>query len=289
MADPPNIQVDLNIQLLVADVLYGRELVLTGRTDQGMSVCISVKDAAPYLWVRAPTAWLAGDGEVSPQSISRLAYALGNELSRLEVTSREIRAGCLPGTLQPRGMLRLSSCGDVRRFHRFAGYDAGTHSFFKLSLASTYGMRRARELLSSDPSNWLPADLCPAGGGGFELGEADIPFEVQACTDIGATPGKWFTLHGNPTGRPGDERGYRADIAFEVTMADISPLDERVGLAPIRVRLGQIGSLQTSGQRSTRTPPHTLPGRHRATAARAAQGQRARVASWNGSNDVTEG
>jgi len=49
------------------------------------------------------------------------------------------------------------------------------------------------------------------------------------------TPGKWFTLHGNPTGRPGDERGYRADIAFEVTMADIKPLDGRVGLAPIRV------------------------------------------------------
>lgn len=231
------------IQLLVADVLNGKDLVLTGRSKAGESVCVAVKDAAPYLWVRAPRAWLAADGEVSAQSIIRLAAALEKELSRLDVAAREAKAGCLPGTLQSKAMLRLSRCGEVRRFHRFAGYDCGTHIFFKLSLASTYGMRRARELLSDKPSGWLPADLCPDGGGHFELGEADIPFAVQACTDADLTPGKWFTLHGNPSGRPGTERGYRADLAFDVTMADLKPLDDRTGLAPIRVLAFDIETL----------------------------------------------
>jgi DNA polymerase elongation subunit (family B) len=68
----------------------------------------------------------------------------------------------------------------------------------------------------------------------FELAEATLDVTTQACADMGLTPGGWFALR---AGTPGEQRSdvRVSRIYTDVAAADIVPLPERTGLAPLRV------------------------------------------------------
>lgn len=149
------------VQLVSSHVFDGRALVLVGRDAAGRSVAIKLRDAAPYMWVRAQE----GGG-------ARACMAA------VDAALREAKLG--------------RASGEVGAFRRFYGYDPTEHEFVKVDLESPRAARGAREALAAhelaeadiDFATQACADLGVAPGGWFELAPAAQPADFGALTTV---------------------------------------------------------------------------------------------------------
>ena len=225
------------VQLLTAHVLNPCTLVLTGRAEDGRSVSVEVTGVHPYLWVRLPRLWIRDTGLPEKWALDALWKALNQEVRRRtvkDVNEQRAKRGSsdmLDADTWDVDLLRISECGELKEFQRFHGYDPEPKKFAKVTFDSARAVRHARDALGA-PRRWFKTvskEMCPQA---FELAEADIDFTVQACADAGLTPGRWFTLR--PGAQPVNLR-CRTALGYRVEMKDLVPIDDKAGLAPLRV------------------------------------------------------
>jgi hypothetical protein len=246
------------VQLVCAEMTGTHTMALIGRDANGDSVAVLVDNVCAYLWVRVPEAWVRDhDGTLNKTIWESFISNLNDEASdkiksRNAAAAANARTGgmgvarfCVPPWILKKmgsnGKDRtinvinpsLSDASEARRFSRFHGYDAARHLFGRVALTAPDAMRVVVGLLEH-PTTWMRRRMSHRTQTTFELAEATLAVTTQACADMGLTPGGWFSLRAGIT--PAPQGVVRVHHTYtNVDAADVVPLADRTGLAPLKV------------------------------------------------------
>jgi DNA polymerase elongation subunit (family B) len=246
------------VQLVCAEMTGPHTMALIGRDANGDSVAVLVDNVSAYLWVRVPDSWLCDDDGTLNKTIWESFLSNLNDEASDKIKSKNAAAAassrtnggigsrfCVPpwilkkmgtnGRDRTINVIKTSRSGasEARRFSRFHGYDAARHLFGRVALTAPDAMRVVVGLLEH-PTAWMRRRLSHRTQNTFELAEATLAVTTQACADMGLTPGGWFSLRAGITPAPqGEVRVHHTYT--NVDAADVVPLPDRTGLAPLKV------------------------------------------------------
>ena len=246
---------DEPVQLVCAEILGKNTMALVGRDARGDSVAVCVDNVHGYLWVRVPDKWKFEDGSLDKEIWSSFLKHLNMEASDKikKMNSEENKKGgrrIPPWMLKKMGTnavngeniinlieMSRSEAREACQFSRFHGYDPQRHLFARIAFTAPDAARVVVGLLEH-PTVWMRKRLAHLAQTTFELAEATLDVTTQACADMGLTPGGWFTLRAGiePDGRGKSRFDVRVSHTYSyVAAADVKPLPERTGLAPLKV------------------------------------------------------
>lgn len=254
MASSESRSSDVPVQLVCAEMLGTDTMALIGRDARGDSVAVCVAGVNAYLWVRVPDAWKCDDGSLNDLIWESFLKHLNLEASaRIKRMNYGAKTGGMRfpawvikklGTVEVDGERAIvvinntkSDAREARKWRRFHGYDPESHLFARIAF-TTPGAARVVVGLLEHPTAWMRRRLPHRVQTAFELAEATIDVTTQACADMGLTPGGWFALRAGlaPAARVESRFDVRVSRTYSnVVAADVVPLPERTGLAPLRV------------------------------------------------------
>jgi DNA polymerase elongation subunit (family B) len=237
---------DEPVQLVCAEMLGTNTMALIGRDARGDSVAVCVDNVYAYLWMRVPDEWKCDNGSLNKEIwISFLKHLNLEASAKIRMPAWLIRQMT---TIEVKGEKVIvvinnseSDASKARKWRRFHGYDRNSHLFARIAF-TTPSMARLVVGLLERPMEWmkkrLPHLALEMIQPEFELGEATLDVTTQACTKMGLTPGGWFALRAGiePDERGKSRFGVRVRHTYSyVAAADVVPLPERTGLAPLKV------------------------------------------------------
>lgn len=225
-------------QLVAAEVQDASTLVLLARDANGRSVAVRVQNTHPYLYVKIPNGWKTSDDNPDVESDwNRFLSALnGAAFKKSKLPSWLLERMGTRNDSTPNFIIESkSSASYIRVLKRFYGYEPEGHRFGRIT-ASSPGAARAILAALEHPTKWMKETLPEKfQNTSLEIAEANIDVAVQVCADAGLSPGSWFTLRSLK--KPDfTTRGIRVDTCYTVnSFADVVPIPERSGLAPLKV------------------------------------------------------
>jgi DNA polymerase elongation subunit (family B) len=247
------------VQLVCAEMMGTNTMALIGRDASGDSVAVCVEDVYAYLWVRVPDDWKSDDGSLNSLIWESFLKHLNTEASaKIKKMNSSTSGGRRfpPWVIKKMGTATVdgektiivikttkSDAREARQFSRFHGYDPQRHLFARIAFTAPDAARVVVGLLEH-PTAWMRKRMGHRVQTAFELAEATLDVTTQACADMGLTPGGWFSLGGlrppDPPPSAGGMGGYAPHVRVSrtytnVAAADVVPLPERTGLAPLKV------------------------------------------------------